>query len=93
MSKDLLLQYAKGSDLEQKYAIVYEAVDNKAIIASCQPIQLDENVFIRMILTDKGEDIPDNEVLEAAKEYMKNNPCETVLDIDLRGMGDMTFDF
>jgi len=92
MSKDLLLRYAQGADLEPKYYIVYEVVNGKVIIHSVQAVQWSDDVLLQMILTGKVEEALESEVMEAAKEYMKNNPVKTAVNIDFSGMSDITFD-
>ncbi|MDR1633273.1 MAG: hypothetical protein LBR97_10475 [Dysgonamonadaceae bacterium] len=71
MSRDFILDYAKGEASNPAYLIVYSVDGNKVVIRSCGVISgQKESVLIRKTYNDKETDVPESEVMQAAKKYM-----------------------
>ena len=87
MSKDLLMQYAKGGDMSPHFYIVFEVKEGKVIIHSCEKLKNGTNdILFRLVLTDDGRDVPEDDIDEAVKEYINNRTIETIDVVPFEGI-------
>jgi hypothetical protein len=70
MSRDFILNYAKGDSTEPSYLVVYSETECDIVIHSCVIIENEKSVLIRKAYERKERIASEKEVLQAATRYM-----------------------
>jgi hypothetical protein len=71
MSREFIMNYAKGEVTEPAIAAVYSVDGNRIVIRSCGVISgQKESILIRVRFNRQETDVPESEVMKAAKKYM-----------------------
>jgi hypothetical protein len=71
MSKDFILNYAKGEASNPAYLIVFSIGQEGIVIHSCVVISgQTESILIKKIYEEQSIDVSEKEVIEAAEKYM-----------------------
>jgi hypothetical protein len=70
MSRNFILNYAKGDSMEPSYLVVYSETECNIVIHSCVMIEGEKSVLIRKTYECKERIASEKEVLQAATRYM-----------------------
>jgi hypothetical protein len=78
MSKELLLQFAKGGGLDKHLYIVYDVVGGEAKIEKVNFMRVCDNDVLNRFNLSGEKDIPENDIMKAAQIFIENNKIETI---------------